>query len=119
MGSPVVRWQIITPRPKAAADFYRQLFDWETTRDNMLGYEAVDTGSEAGIHGGIWPAPPQAQPFVQLFMEVDDCAAAAARAVGLGAKMLIPPQQLPDGDTMAILHDPDGMSFGLVASRPV
>jgi predicted enzyme related to lactoylglutathione lyase len=28
--------------------------------------------------------------------------------------VLLPPQTLPDGDCMAILHDPEGISFGIV-----
>ena len=51
--------------------------------------------------------------LAQLFIEVDDCAACVARAAKLGATTLIPPQVLPDGDVMAILKDPAGMSFGV------
>jgi predicted enzyme related to lactoylglutathione lyase len=53
---------------------------------------------------------------VQLFMQVDDCPAHVARALELGASVLIPPQALPDGDVMAILKDPAGLSFGVFHS---
>ena len=76
--------------------------------------EAIQNGSERGIHGGVWPAPPQAPSFVQLFVEVDDCDAYVEQAGALGATVLIPPQALPDGDTMAVLRDPCGMTFGIV-----
>ena len=36
------------------------------------------------------------------------------KATAQGAKVLVPKTELPDGDTMAILLDPHGMSFGLV-----
>ena len=51
-------------------------------------------------------AQPQAPAFVQLFIAVDDVAASVEKAVGLGAKVLIPPTTLPEGDQMAVLHDP-------------
>jgi predicted enzyme related to lactoylglutathione lyase len=116
MGQPVVRWQIVTATPDRAADFYTQLFGWEINVDNALNYRMVDTGSERGIDGGIWPAPPGVTGFVQLFVEVDDVAACIERATARGAKVLIPPQKLPDGDELAILHDPSGIPFGV--TRP-
>ena len=50
---------------------------------------------------------------MQLFVAVEDVAASVERAAGLGAKVIIPPATLPGGDTMAVLHDPAGMSFGV------
>jgi predicted enzyme related to lactoylglutathione lyase len=117
MPNPVMRWQIVSPESEQLAQFYCGLFGWKTNRDNALGYHTIDTGTQQGIQGGIWPAPPGSPSFVQLFVEVDDCAAYAALASALGATVLIPPQALPDGDVMAILKDPSGMSFGIMARR--
>jgi predicted enzyme related to lactoylglutathione lyase len=116
MGQPVTHWQIVTKNPDRLAEFYAKLFGWESHADNRLGYRMIDTGSERGINGGIWPAPPEAPGFVQLFVEVDDVAAAAREAASLGAKVIVPPQKLPDGDEIAILHDPEGIPFGLQRS---
>jgi predicted enzyme related to lactoylglutathione lyase len=117
--NPVVRWQIISPTPQKQTEFYSKLFNWEASTDNMLNYTMLDTGSERGIHGGVWPAPPEVSSFVQLFIEVEDCANYVQQAVALGATVLIPPQALPDGDTMAILKDPCGMSFGIMKPAPI
>ena len=38
-----------------------------------------------------------------------------AFARSLGGKVLVPKSVLPDGDTMAVLHDPTGISFGVCA----
>ena len=81
--------------------------------NNALGYRRIETGSSQGIQGGIWPAPPQSPNFVQLFVAVENVRASVARAEALGAKLLIPPTMLPEGDEMAILHDPQGMSFAV------
>ncbi|MFL5330878.1 MAG: VOC family protein [Gemmataceae bacterium] len=113
MGQPVTAWQIVTKKPEELHAFYSQLFGWEINANNALGYRIVDTGSEHGIDGGIWPAPPGGPDFIQLFIEVDDVAATAQKVVALGGKIIIPPQKLPDGDEMAILHDPAGIAFGL------
>jgi len=116
MGCPIVTWQIISKNPEGASKFYTELFGWSVSDNNALMYRTVDTCSEAGIGGGIWPAPPGAQSFVQLFAEVDDVAATVEQAVAKGARVIVPPQKLPDGDEMAVLLDPDGMSFGVMHS---
>jgi predicted enzyme related to lactoylglutathione lyase len=50
---------------------------------------------------------------VQLFVGVEDVQAAVNNAEGLGAKLLIPPTMLPEGNELAVMHDPQGMSFGI------
>ncbi len=114
MNNPVMRWQIVSPTPQKTSEFYCKLFGWESTRDNLLNYEMLDTGSERGIHGGVWPAPPEATSFVQLYIEVENCETSVKQAVALGAGVLMPPQALPDGDVMAVLRDPCGMTFGIM-----
>jgi uncharacterized protein len=111
MGNPVTQWQIITKEPAKHAAFYEQAFGWKVHDDNPLGYRVADTG---GVPGGFWPAPPEANAFVQLFITVDDIAAAVKAVTAHGGSVLIPPQVLPDGERMAIMRDTMGMSFGLV-----
>src|SRR3982074_1163341 len=113
MPNPVTQFQIITKTPNETAEFYSNLFGWTIDANNAMGYRRIDTGSTEGIQGGIWPAPPQAPNFVQFFVDVDDVKSSVKKAEGLGAKLLIPPTMLPEGDEMAVLHDPRGMSFSL------
>ena len=113
MGNPVMQFQMISKKPDETARFYSELFGWTIDADNPMGYRRIDTGSREGIQGGIWPAPPQAPDFVQLFVAVGDVQASVQQAEGLGAKLLIPPTLLPEGDEMAVMHDPAGMSFAI------
>jgi predicted enzyme related to lactoylglutathione lyase len=113
MGNPVMQFQIISRVPEETANFYAALFDWKVDANNPMGYRRVDTGSKTGIQGGIWPAPPQVSSFVQLFIAVEDVKASVGHAVALGANVLIPPTMLPEGEEMAVLHDPQGMSFAV------
>ena len=116
MTGPVVQWQLIAPEPERVAAFYAKLFGWQVSSNNALGYRQVDTG-EGGTPGGIWPSSAGNAAFVQLFVRVPDIAAAVGQAEALGATIIIPPSTLPDGDTMAILRDPAGISFGLMQAR--
>jgi predicted enzyme related to lactoylglutathione lyase len=54
---------------------------------------------------------------VQLFVRVDDIDDYLARAGTLGAQVLITPQVLPEGDRIAVLLAPDGVSWGLLEQR--
>ena len=112
MNNPVVRWQVIAPDPEASSRFFKQLFGWETKRDNALGYREVQAG-DGGIHGGIWPAPDGVQPFVQLFVRVDDLDASIEKATSLGAKVIVPKTALPGGDEMAVILEPQGFPIAL------
>lgn len=111
MTAPVLQWQMLSPEPDKLLAFYRELFGWTVSAGNALGYREVETG---GLPGGVWPAPPGAPPFVQLFIGVEDVAQSLERAVALGATVVVPVTALPDGDEMAILRDPTGLTFGLM-----
>lgn len=113
MANAVTQFQILSKTPDETARFYSSLFGWNIDANNPMGYRRIDTGSSGGIQGGIWPAPPQSPTFVQLFISVDDVRASVSKAEELGAKLLIPPTLLPEGDEMAVLHDPQGMSFAV------
>src|SRR5689334_47975 len=103
MGHPVKHWQILAKDPERAAAFYQSVFGWSIDAGNSLGYRMVKTNSPDGVSGGIWPAPPEAQAMVSLYVEVDDVARHAQRATERGGKVVMPPQLLPDGDEMTVI----------------
>ena len=105
MGCPVTQFQIVAKDPDKATEFYSKLFGWTIDTDNAMGYRVVNTGSESGIQGGIWPSPPEGHALVQLFIEVENVKATVEQATQLGAKVIIPPQTLPDGDEMALVQE--------------
>ena len=117
MANPVVQWQIVAKEPEALTHFYAALFGWTVQTDNALGYRAVDTQSARGINGGVWPSPPEGRNLVQLFVEVDDVDAYIRKATALGATVIVPNSELPDGDGMAVILDPAGLSLGLYRPR--
>jgi uncharacterized protein len=115
MPNPIVRWQIVSPDPERTSTFYRDLFSWDLTQENAMGYRELRTGAAftSPVDGGVWPAPPGQGPLCQLFIAVADVEAHLAKAQALGAQVIVPYSILPDGDTMAVLLDPTGLPFGL------
>jgi hypothetical protein len=117
VGNPVVQWQIVAKDPDAVARFYSALFGWKVQTNNALGYRVIETGNGRGIDGGVWPSPPEGHNLVQLFVEVEDIDAALVKATSLGATIIVPKSELPDGDALAIVLDPAGLSFGMYRPR--
>jgi predicted enzyme related to lactoylglutathione lyase len=117
MANPVMQFQILSKAPNETAKFYSALFGWAVSDNNSLGYREINTGSNEGIQGGIWPAPPQASTFVQLFMAVEDVKTHVKNAEDLGAKLIIPLTVLPNGDELAVMHDSQGMPFGIMKTK--
>jgi predicted enzyme related to lactoylglutathione lyase len=108
-----MQWQILARDPDKLSAFYSKLFAWDIITNNALNYRMIDTCSERGINGGIWPAPPEGQSMVSLYVEVADVAAYVTKATELGGRVVIPPQKLPDGDEMAVVLDLEGIPVGL------
>ena len=116
MTAPVVQFQIVAKDPVALSAFYGELFGWRIDTGNALGYRMVDTGA-GGTPGGIWPASANGQTFVQLFVAVSDVTSVLENARARGATVIVPETTLPDGDTMAVIADPFGLTVGLMKAR--
>jgi len=113
MPNPVNHFQIMSKEPEVTAKFYSELFGWRVSDPLAMGYRNINTGTDEGIRGSIWPMPGGTPSFAQLFIAVDDVREAASKARKLGARLLIPAIKLPDGSEMSVLSDPQGMPFAI------
>lgn len=80
-----------------------------------MGYRTISTGVRptSPMDGGVWPSPPGQSGMVQLYVEVKDIDATIKKAKKLGARTILPKSELPDGDAMVVMCDPQGLTFGL------
>lgn len=102
-------WQVLVRNGTRAAEFYKACFGWTTDDRNSLGYRSIGAG---GLTGGI-----QGTPFVQLFVAVPNVDEAVEVAVQSGGRVAFEKQVLPDGDEMAVVVDPEGITWGLMLDR--
>ena len=102
-----------------AIPFYEKVFGW-THRTNPAGegqppYTEFLKDGESIL--GAWEMSPSVPAHVpsywQIYFDVDDVDAAFNKAIQLGAKPLVPPQDAM-GVRFAILNDPQGAGFGIV-----
>jgi len=106
-----------------ALPFYTKVFGW-TTRTSPMG-EGQPPYTEFLIDGqsvaGAWEmnpmVPAEVPSYWQVYFDVDDVDTAHRKALGLGARELLPPQEFPGG-RFSIVADPEGASFGLLKMAP-
>ena len=114
-------FELYTPNPDGAWNFYRSLFGWEKTSAMDMGAMGVYQmfGRGGGIpNGGIMKPPPGAPAAWMPYALVQDAKAAAAAATANGAKIVNGPMEVPGGDWIAQGMDPQGAMFSVHSLNP-
>lgn len=108
--------ELTTGDTKAAEKFYTQLFGWGAKHSTMPGMEYTEFQVGGTSEGGMMPTPkdmPNVPPNWLPYFEVRDPDASAAKAGSLGAKMIVPPTDIPQVGRFAIVQDPQGAVFAI------
>lgn len=111
--------ELTTPEPGRAAEFYGSLFGWTVQANDMggMGVYHVASVGERQI-AGIAAPPPNAPPMPPawgVYVTVADCDATVAKAQSLGATLCAGPFDVPTVGRMAVLQDPQGAVFNVMA----
>jgi uncharacterized protein len=114
-------FELYTPNPEGAWNFYQSLFGWEKTSAMEMGemgtYQMFGRGG--GVpNGGIMKPPPGAPAAWQPYIRVADAKAAAAIAQAGGGKIVNGPMEVPGGDWIAQGIDPQGAMFAVHSLKP-
>ena len=115
--------ELVTTNADAALDFYKNLFGWEVKGNFDMGGDAglyQMFGRDRFTYGGVMnkAGDTPANPYWLHYVAVADSAdAAAERAKEAGATLLSGPMEVPGGDRIAVLTDPQGAVFA-VHSKP-
>jgi predicted enzyme related to lactoylglutathione lyase len=114
-GNPVVRWELMSKQPEKVAQFYARAFGWKIDHRPEWNYRVVETGSEAGINGGIVkPDKPEPWPGnVVLYIAVDDLAAYRRKVEAAGGKIHVQEHKVPGMGKFSLFTDPEGRMMGL------
>jgi uncharacterized protein len=103
----------------AAKNFYSKLFGW-TAEDMPMGPDMTYTIFRIGGKdvGGAYPLMKEqidahVPPHWMLYVKVESADAAAAKAVQLGAKQIVPPSDIPNVGRFAVLQDPTGAHISI------
>lgn len=113
--------ELMTNDLAAAEDFYGSVVGWTTQRSQMPGMEYISwMAGNVGI-GGLMILPEEAKamgapPHWYAYMEVPDVDAAAARVTRSGGRVYAGPMTVDTVGRFAILADPQGANFAVIAS---
>jgi hypothetical protein len=116
----VIFLELVTPDIDAAKQFYGRLLGW-TFRDiaaegTVYAEASLEGRPVAGLVQRPLPPGQQHQPAWLGFFAVEDVDAAVKIALEHGAKLLFPAQSFPNRGREAVLADPQGAVFALLAS---
>jgi uncharacterized protein len=105
---------LTTTDPKKAAEFYSELFGWETeaSKNDPAGY--LHILNQGNYIGGIPPVQEgQGAPHWLIYYQVSGIESVAEHAKSNGGQTYQPPFTVPDTGKIAVLADPQGAVFGL------
>ena len=109
--------ELATSDNEAAFAFYSGLFGWDALERHDMGPMGIYLifGSNGVQRGGIFikPAENPGPPYWLPYVSIPDADAAFAHATGNGAKVLVPPMDVPGGTRIAQLMDPTGAAFAV------
>ena len=112
-------FELMTTDTSAAKDFYRQLFGWKMEDQPIQGttYTVVKAGSRQV--GGIMSnsdtlVQGSPSPHWGIYVTVDDVDESTKLAESMGAKILVPPSDLPDVGRFAVFADPQGAVLSII-----
>ena len=105
--------ELLTSDVGVAGKFYTALFGWtESPFPGPVPYTMFRQG-EKGVGGMMPQQQPGTPPIWLAYITVADCDASAAQAEKLGAKLCMPPKDIPTIGRIAVLTDPLGTPFGI------
>jgi predicted enzyme related to lactoylglutathione lyase len=119
--------ELMSTDPSAAAAFYEKVFGWKPRPIDMGGgmtYTLLDrpgvtnVKGDQGSAGGVMKSP-EGVPFSfwLVYVGVDDCDKVSERAARLGAKVTVPPTDIPNVGRFACWLDPQQAGIAILQPR--
>ncbi|MEP9358127.1 VOC family protein [Sphingomonas sp. KR3-1] len=121
MGFGHVSWnELRTSDDAAALDFYGKLFNITAAGSMPMGelgdYTFIANGDSKGeAVGAVMKAPPGAPAGWGFYFRVPDITEAQAKVQAAGGKVTMGPHQVPGGEWVIHITDPEGVICGLVS----
>ncbi len=110
--------ELVTTSVTAAKKFYSGLLGWKTKPfgKGMADYTIIQKGKEG--MGGIMKCPKPGNPAKWIpYMLVADVDATVKKAKKLRGNVFMPPFDVPTVGRIAVLADPQGAAFGIIAPK--
>ncbi|NMH65043.1 VOC family protein [Shewanella salipaludis] len=104
--------------PAGAKDFYARVFGWHTRVAAMADFDYTEWLVGEQAVGGMMEMTErwgQVPPHWMLYFTVDDCDAMLAKIAELGGSVCVPATDIPEVGRFAVVSDPQGGMFSIIA----
>ena len=113
-----ISWsELMTSDVAGAKKFYSELFGWKFEDMPMENMDYTVVSVDDDEVAGMMPFPPDSPPMPPnwgLYITVDDVDATAEKASGMGAKIVMPPQDIPEVGRFCVMQDPQGAFISII-----
>ena len=112
---PIVHIELVTTDPKAAGQFYQEVFGWKLDLDPTFDYLQFE--AQGGPGGAfIKPDNDNAGANAVIYLASDDIDADLSRVQAAGGQVVVPKTEIPQTGWFAIFSDPSGSRMALYQS---
>ena len=110
--------ELATRDPEAARTFYTSLFGWKEKTSTGAGmtyteFSVGDTPFAGMMEMNAQMVSMNVPPNWLTYFQVADVDATSNKATGLGAKLAVPPMDIPNTGRFAVIQDPHGAVFAI------
>lgn len=109
----VSHFEISSPDPERAMNFFGKVFGWEFEKFDNNNYWFVITGKDGqGINGGLTKKEDADQPVINsvIVQSIDET---LSRIVTEGGEVVLPKTEIESHGWLAYFKDPDGITHSL------
>lgn len=110
--------ELLTRDPSKAGPFYKQVFGWTDEAMPMPQGTYTMFKKDRAQAAGMMKITPEMGTLPshwEIYFSVDDCDKCVAKAKQLGGKVMKPPADIPNVGRFAVLQDPQGAYFAIIA----
>jgi uncharacterized protein len=111
----IVWHEILTNDVKKVTDFYSKLLGWTVTEFPGAEPYYVLNNKGVGVAGAMTPpGKEKISPHWLLYLYAENADETVAKAKSLGAKVWVPPTDIPNVGRFAVMADPQGATFSVL-----
>jgi predicted enzyme related to lactoylglutathione lyase len=111
-------WELMTPDPKRAVEFYTQLFGYGSQDFPVTTGTYIVLTHKGQQAAGVMQPPQETPPAWTPYFQVPDADATLAKATGLGAKTILPVTETEDVGRYSWITDPQGAVIAFIQPAP-
>lgn len=117
-GNPVVFWELASHDQERSAQFFCEVFGWDTAFDKRLGFYRVNApGGDDPARGYIFTLRDAKLPFLTVYIQVDDIRQMRDKVEAHGGFIVIEPNEISPGTLICLFNEPSGVTFAMIQQR--